>query len=284
VVHFDQRNQTKNYQEENEMKKIIVLLLAAMLSLGTAAAAELSGSIQIVGSTSVQPLAEELAQAFMAKNKAVKIFVQGGGSGAGIKAALTGTADIGASSRELKAEESGLNEVVIAKDGIAIITHKSNRIVNLTTEQLQKIYTGEYTNWKQVGGPNLKITVVNREAGSGTRGAFEELVLGKLVNTSKCLVQASTGAVQQTVAVTKGGIGYVSLGSLDPKAVKALTINGIQCTEANIIAKTYKIQRSFLMLTKAAPAGVVKAFLDWALSPEGQKIVALEYIAVGQAK
>lgn len=260
---------------------IVVLLVSGLAIIH---AAELSGSIQIVGSTSVQPLAEELAQAFMAKNKNVKIFVQGGGSGAGIKAAMTGTADIGTSSRELTPEETGIHETTIAKDGIAIIVNKANSVKDLDLAELQKIYSGAVTNWKQVGGPDMQVVVVNREAGSGTRGAFEELVLApaKLTNTSKCLIQASTGAVQQTVAITKEGIGYISLGSYDSKAVKAVTLNGVECTEANILSKKYKVQRPFLMLTKTAPAGLVKTFLDWTLSAEGQKIVAKEYITVNQ--
>ncbi len=267
------------------MKKLVVFALIGILCFGAIIlAAPLKGSIQIVGSTSVQPLAEELAQAFMAKNKNVKIFVQGGGSGAGIKAAMTGTADIGTSSRELEPTETGVVETVIAKDGIAIIVNKSNAVTDLTLDQLQKIYSGAITNWKEVGGPNMKIQVVNREAGSGTRGAFEEIVLkpAKLSNTSDCLVQASTGAVQQTVAITKEAIGYVSLGSLDKTAVKPLTLNGVECNEKNIMAKTYKVQRPFLMLTKTTPTGVVKAFLDWVVGPEGQKIVGKEFITVIQ--
>jgi phosphate transport system substrate-binding protein len=261
-------------------KSVIILLLFSVLVFSAVSSAALRGTINVAGSTSVQPLAEELAQAFMAKNKGVKVFIQGGGSGAGIKSAMNGTADIGASSRELKPEEQSLVETVIAKDGIAIVVNKANSIRNLNKKQLQKIYTGEYTNWKEVGGPDMKIVVVNREAGSGTRGAFEELVLEKLTNTSNCLVQASTGAVQQTVAVTKESIGYISLGSYDPHSVKALTIDNVECTEANILAKKYIIQRPFLMLTKSAPTGVVKAFLDFILSKEGQKIVAKEYITV----
>jgi phosphate transport system substrate-binding protein len=259
---------------------IIILLLISVLSFSAISSAAVSGTVNIAGSTSVQPLAEELAQAFMAKNKRVKIFVQGGGSGAGIKSAMTGTADIGSSSRELNPEEKSLVETVIAKDGIAIVVNKANSVSNLSKEQLQKIYTGEYSNWKQVGGPNMKIVVVNREAGSGTRGAFEELVLGKLTNTSNCLVQASTGAVQQTVAVTKESVGYISLGSYNPNSVKALTINNVKCTDSNILANKYKIARPFLLLTKSAPTGAVKAFIDFILSREGQKIVAKEYIPV----
>lgn len=267
------------------MKKLVIFALIGILCFSAIIlAAPLKGSVQIVGSTSVQSLAEELAQAFMAKNKNVKIFVQGGGSGAGIKAAMIGTADIGTSSRELEPTETGVVETVIAKDGIAVIVNKANTVANLTMEQIQKIYNGSITNWKEVGGPNMKIQVVNREAGSGTRGAFEEIVLkpAKLNNTSNCLVQASTGAVQQTVAITKEAIGYVSLGSLDKAAVKPVTLNGIECTDKNILAKTYKLQRPFLMLTKTAPTGVVKAFLDWVVSPEGQKLVGKEYITVIQ--
>ncbi len=263
------------------MKRLAIFaVLAALLLMSVSSFAAPSGTVNIVGSTSVQPLAEELAQAFTKKNPNVKIFVQGGGSGAGIKAAMTATADIGTSSRELTASETGIHETIIAQDGIAMVINKSNPVSNLTFEQLQKIYTSEYTNWKQVGGPDLPIVVVNREAGSGTRGAFEEIVLGKLTNTSKCLVQASTGAVQQTVAVTKEAIGYISLGAFDGNSVKKVNIEGVEATEANILAKKYKIQRPFLMLTKAAPAGLTKSFLDWVLSAEGQKIVAKEYIAV----
>lgn len=263
------------------MKKTTVIsILIGLILASTVSFAALKGTINIAGSTSVQPLVEELAKVFMAKNQGVKIFVQGGGSSAGVKSALNGTADIGTCSRELKPEEEGLNEFVIAKDGIAIVVNKANPVTNLSFDQLQKIYTGEYTNWKEVGGPDLKIVVVNREAGSGTRGAFEEIVLGKLTNTSNCLVQASTGAVQQTVAITKEAIGYISLGSLNPKVVKAVTVENVACTAENILAGKYKVQRPFLLLTKKAPQGVTKAFLDWIVSPAGQKIVAKEFIPV----
>lgn len=267
------------------MKRIVLLLFLSILLLAAVAnSASLKGSIQIVGSTSVQPLAEELAQAFMVKNPGIKIFVQGGGSGAGITAAIKGAANIGNSSRELKPEEAaaGIHETIIAKDGIVVIVHPSNPIKNLSIEQIQKIYLGEINNWKEVGGLNMRIALVNREAGSGTRGAFEELVMGKTAGkmSNHSLVQASTGAVQQTVVITKEAIGYVSLGSLDPKAVKMILTDGVAASEKNITNKTYKLWRPFLMLTKTAPNGVTKAFLDWVLSPEGQKIVAQDYIPV----
>ena len=265
------------------MKKFALLVLACAFILSAVCLAAPSGSITLAGSTSVQPLAEELAKAYTAKYPDAKIAVQGGGSGAGIKAAFDGTADIGMCSRELNPDEKSLVATEIAKDGVVMIVNKANPITNLTLEQLQNIYTGTSTTWKQVNSPKFlktKIVVVNREAGSGTRGAFEELVLGKLKNTSDCLVQSSTGAVQQTVAVTKEAIGYISLGSLDPSAVKALSLNGVVCTIPNIVAKKYLIQRPFLLLTKAAPTGLSKEFMDWILGPEGQKIVAKDFISI----
>ncbi|HBF37468.1 MAG TPA: phosphate-binding protein [Firmicutes bacterium] len=264
------------------MKKSTLLVLICTLVFSAVCLAAPSGSITLAGSTSVQPLAEELAKAYMTKYPAIKIAVQGGGSGAGIKAAIDGTADIGMCSRELNPDEKNLTATEIAKDGVTIIVNKANKLTNLSLGQLQKIYAGSVTEWKQVDPKSLntKIVVVNREAGSGTRGAFEELVLGKLKNTSNCLVQSSTGAVQQTVAVTKEAVGYISLGSLDPKAVKAVTVNGVACNQANILSKKYLIQRPFLFLTKTAPTGVAKEFIHWILSPEGQKIVAKDFISI----
>jgi phosphate transport system substrate-binding protein len=267
------------------MKKIVLLVAVCAMLFSVVCFAASSGSITMAGSTSVQPLAEELAQAYMAKYPDVKIAVQGGGSGAGIKAAMDGTADIGMCSRELNPDETGIVDTEIAKDGVVMIVNKVNNLTNLTLDQLQKIYTGTYKTWKQVAGPkglNTKIVVVNREAGSGTRGAFEDLVLGKLKNTSNCLVQSSTGAVQQTVAVTKEAVGYISLGSLDPSAVKALSLNGVVCNVKNIVAQKYLIQRPFLLLTKTAPTGLVKDFYAWILGPEGQKIVAKDYISINE--
>lgn len=272
------------------MKKVVLFLvvLAMLVWSGSALlthAEGLSGTITIAGSTSVQPLSDELAKAFMAKNPNVKVFVQGGGSGAGIKAAMAGTADIGASSRELESSEKGLNEVQIATDGIAVVVNPSNkRIKNLTMEQLKGIFSGKIKKWSQVGGGKGKVVVVNREAGSGTRGAFEELVMGKNSHlTNNCLIQASTGAVKSTIAITPEAIGYISMGYLD-KTVKAVKVEGFTANEENVKAKNYKIARPFLYLTKSKPTGVVKAYLDFVLSPEGQKIVAKDYLSVKAGK
>lgn len=271
------------------LKKMILLgvMLGLLFWTGSAIntqAEELSGTITIAGSTSVQPISDELAKAFMAKNPKVKIFVQGGGSGAGIKAAMNGTADIGASSRELKTSEKGLNEITIAKDGITIIVNTKNNVKNLSMDQVKAIFAGKIKDWKDVGGRKGRIIVVNREAGSGTRGAFEEIVMDKENPlTNDCLVQASTGAVKSTVTITREAIGYVSLAALD-NDVKPLSVDGVVGSEANIINKSYKIARPFLYLTKTEPTGVVKAYFDFVLSPEGQSIVAKDLIAVRPTK
>lgn len=247
--------------------------------VGVAQAETLSGKLVLAGSTSVQPLAEELADEFMAKYPKVRVQVQGGGSSAGITAAKSKTADIGTSSRELKPEEQGLHEVQIAIDGIAVVVHPANPVKNLTAEQIRKIFGGELTNWKQVGGKDGKIMAVTREAGSGTRGAFEELVMDKKPIANSAIVQGSTGAVRASVAQAPGAIGYVSIGSLD-RSVKAVTLDGIQASEENVKNKTYRLARPFLFLTKAAPTGLAKAFIDFVLSKDGQHIVAQEFVAV----
>lgn len=246
---------------------------------------ELSGDIQIAGSTSVQPLSEELAKEFMVKNPKVRINVAGGGSGAGIKAAQEGTANIGASSRELKTEEKTVKEVIIALDGIAVIVHKDNKIADLKKDDIKKIFLGEVTDWSQVGGDNGVIRVITREEGSGTRGAFEELVLGKDAAGKeqkvfdKANVQNSTGAVRTAVAADKNAIGYVSLGSLNAD-VKAVKVDGVEASVENIKSKTYKISRPFIYMTQKDPEGVTKAYIDWVLSDEGQAVVKKSFISV----
>ena len=264
------------------MVLFVTVLMA--LSLQSVGAADLKGTVNLVGSTSVQPLAEELAKAFMTANPGVTITVAGGGSGAGIKAAQMGTADIGTCSRELKPEEeAGITTTVIAKDGIAVIVNKRNRVTGLSLEQAAKIYTAQISNWSEVGGAKAPIILISREAGSGTRGAFEELVLGKTPPTTNMLVQGSTGAVRETISVTPNAIGYMSLGDLD-RTVKALTINKVKPTQNNVINKTYPLARPFLFLTKGAPQGLIKTFIDWVLSPAGQVIVAKNFVPIGKTR
>ncbi|RCX17540.1 phosphate ABC transporter substrate-binding protein (PhoT family) [Anaerobacterium chartisolvens] len=236
--------------------------------------AKLEGTITIVGSTSVQPLAEALADEFGTANPGVKIDVQGGGSTTGVKAANDGTGDIGNSSRDLKDEEKawGLTEHVIALDGIAVAVNPSNAVQDLTKDQLIKIFTGEIVNWKEVGGADKEILIVSREAGSGTRGAFEEILKIEDKVKSDALVAEGTGAVMANVASKDNAIGYISLGSMD-KTVKGLKIDGVEPTVENIKAKTYIIARPFLMLTKGDLKPEVKAFIDFIMSDKGQETV-----------
>ncbi|NMC28271.1 MAG: phosphate ABC transporter substrate-binding protein [Syntrophomonadaceae bacterium] len=261
-----------------------LLLLGAALVSGCGSkesaqtpAPALAGNLTIAGSTSVQPFSEVLAEQFMAQNKGVQISVQGGGSSVGIEAAVSGAANIGASSRALKDEEKnkGLVDTTIALDGIAIVVHPSNTVTNLKSEEVMNIYLGNIKNWKEVGGPDAPITIVSREEGSGTRDAFTDLVMKKKDIVKTAIIQNSTGAVRTTVAGDKNAIGYVSMASVTQE-VRALSIDGVAANEANVKAGTYKIQRPFLYVTKGAPEGLAKAFIDFVLSAEGQKLIVEE--------
>lgn len=231
-----------------------------------------SGDIIIAGSTSVEPFIEKIAEEYMAKHPEVKINVQGGGSTAGIQAVFNGTCAIGTSSRNLKPQEQGLHIFTMALDGIAVIVHKSNPIMNLTHDQLKEIFSGRIKNWKEVGGMDKKIIVVTREEGSGTRGAFEELIMQEAVISDACLVQDSNGAIREIIAATPQSIGYISAGLVDER-VKAVSIDGIYPSVANFVNGEYKFVRPFLLLTKDEPSGIVKSLIEFTLSPEAQKIL-----------
>jgi phosphate transport system substrate-binding protein len=257
-----------------------------VISLLTAACGSKQQSINIAGSTTVQPLAERLAQVYTQEHPDVKIDVAGGGSSAGVKAAGEGTADIGNTSREVKDSEletyPDLEIFVIARDGIAIITHPDVPVEGLTRNQVREIYAGNITNWSEVGGEDVPITVVSREEGSGTRGAFEEMVMGDdgPAITGDAIFQDSNGKVRTAVSSTPNSIGFLSFGYLD-NSVQALQIDGVEPTETNAATGTYPVVRPLNMITNGEPKGVVKAFVDFVLSAEGQKIVTEEgYIAV----
>jgi len=231
--------------------------------------------VNIAGSTSVMPFTEKLAEYFMLGHPEYNINVQSGGSTAGIQACVNGTVHIGMSSRELKEDEKVLNEIVICYDGIAIIVNPKNPIENLTIEQVKDIFAGKIKNWKELGWIDRRIDAVTREEGSGTRGAFEELVMHKVHIDDGIMVQDSNGSVKEVVATDPYAIGYVSLGMVDKK-VKAIKINGIEPSIENIKQKKYKVVRPFLYLTKGEPEPDAKVFIDFVLSKEGQNILKKE--------
>lgn len=238
--------------------------------------ADLSGSISMVGSTSMEKLANALSEAFMEEYPDVTVTAEFVGSGAGIEAVTNGTADIGNSSRSLKDEEkaAGVAENIVAIDGIAVCVDPANEVADLTKEQLTNIYNGTVTNWKEVGGADEPI-IIGREAGSGTRGAFEELV--DLKDACKYANELdSTGAVIAKVASTPGAIGYASLDALDD-SVKALSLEGVEATAENIKAGNYFLSRPFVMATKGEISeqnDLVQAWFDFVLGDEGQQIAS----------
>ena len=239
--------------------------------------ADLSGSISMVGSTSMEKLANALSEAFMEEYPEVTVTAEFVGSGAGIEAVTNGTADIGNSSRSLKDEEkaAGVVENVVAIDGIAVCVDPANEVADLTKEQLTNIYNGTVTNWKEIGGADEPIIVIGREAGSGTRGAFEELV--DLKDACKYANELdSTGAVIAKVASTPGAIGYASLDALDD-SVKALSLEGVEATAENIKAGNYFLSRPFVMATKGEISeqnDLVQAWFDFVLGDEGQQVAS----------
>lgn len=249
---------------------------AAETEAEAAPAADLSGSISMVGSTSMEKFANALSESFMEKYPKVTVTAEFVGSGAGIEAVTNGAADIGNSSRNLKEEEkaAGVVENIVAIDGIAVVVDTANAVEDLTKQQLSDIYSGTVTNWKDVGGNDAPIVVVGRESGSGTRSAFEELL--KLEDACKYSNELdSTGAVMAKVASTPGAIGYVSLDVLDD-TVKALKLEGVEPTEENIKAGSYFLSRPFVMATKGEIAqqnDLVKALFDYIYSAEGSEIV-----------
>jgi phosphate transport system substrate-binding protein len=279
------RYSTKEVRMQSDRKwkwlilPIVTALLVAVFMLSGCSSGSL-GTITENGSTTVQPLAEKLAGAFKAKNPDVNVVIQGGGSAVGIKSVNDGTVDIGAASRELTASDPTLVKHLLARDGIAIIVHPSNPVTGLTKEQIIGIFAGNITNWSQVGGQNKSIDVVAREEGSGTRTAFQDLVMGKALIKADAILQNSNGFLKTAVSSDSQAIGFISMG-LVGSSVKALTINGVAATEENAKNGTYPVVRPLYFLTKTQPTGIVKDFIDFCTGPDGQKIVAEEgYITV----
>ncbi len=277
------------------MKKFFTLALTAVMALslltacgskdnasddnkgeegGTTAA--LSGTVSTDGSTSMEKVINSLGESFMAANKDVKFTYNPTGSGSGIQAVTEGRCDIGLSSRALKDDEkaSGLVETVLAYDGIAIVVSPENPVSDLDVDTIAKIYTGEITNWKDIGGDDAEIVLIGREAGSGTRDGFESITGTK----DACAYRqelTSTGDVINTVSQNPNAIGYASLSAVG-ESVKALTVGGVKATEATVKDGSYVVQRPFVLVTKEGTelSPAAQAFFDYAISPEVADIIA----------
>ncbi|MDR1965368.1 MAG: phosphate ABC transporter substrate-binding protein [Synergistaceae bacterium] len=266
------------------MRKFLAALVAVM-SLCLFAGKSLAASeISINGSTTILPFAQSTAEAFMKMNPDVRMSVSGSGSGNGAKALIDGTTDIAAMSREMKASEiddagkKGVKpfQVTVAVDCIVPIVHPSNPVGDLSVEQLKKIYAGEITNWSEVGGPDKRIAVVGRDTSSGTFEVWAEKVMEGAEVTPGALVAASSGAVVQTVAGNPLAIGYDSLGYVDAKLVKGLSINGVAGSPETARKGSIATSRFLYMYTNGEPSGNVKKYLDFLTGPDGQKYVARE--------
>ena len=237
---------------------------------------ELNGTIKLAGSTSMEKLCEAMSESFMEKNPGVTVTVEYTGSGAGLESLAAGSVDIGNASRGLKDEEKASGEVenIVAIDGIAVITNKSCSIKDVTSKDLAKIYTGEITDWAELGGEEQPIIVIGREAGSGTRDAFEELLEVKDV-CAYAQELDSTGAVLAKVGTTPGAIGYVSLDVVDD-TVSGLKIDGVAPTEEEILAGNYMLQRPFVMATKGEISEqneLVQTWFNYINSDDGKEVI-----------
>jgi len=272
------------------MKKVLpilifLLLICFLTACGIGGRNSNSAAFIIAGSTSVQPYVEILVEEYAILHPEKLIDVQGGGSSAGIQAVESHTAEIGMSSRNLRETEQHLWTIEIAKDALAIIINPNNPLitpenpdVSLSLEQIRGIYTADYINWNQLGGPDARIHIITREEGSGTRSAFEELVMDEKRITPRAIVQDSNGSVRQLVSDDPFSIGFISLGlvNIGERPVKALRIDGIAATRNNVLNGDYSLFRSFLFVSLERPTGSVMQFIDYIRSPDGQTIMSEE--------
>jgi phosphate transport system substrate-binding protein len=232
-------------------------------------------NLTLAGSTSIQPFADKWAEVFMDKHPGLGVNVQGGGSSAGIQACKSGACQVGMSSRELKQDEKDLFEIVVARDGLAIVVHPSNPVRGAKLAEIKQIFSGDLRNWKYLGGIDREINVVTREEGSGTRGAFQELVMGKTRIFKGAITEDSNGTVREIVAHDPYSIGFISLGLVNEQ-VRDLILDGAVANEENIGNGRYKLVRPFLFLSRGEPTGLAKEFVDFVLSEEGQILIKKE--------
>lgn len=274
--------------------RLVALVLAALLVgaaplLGGCSADSSSEQVTVAGSTTVMPIAEMAAEHFQDET-GTRVLVSGLGSSAGIEAVANGTADIATSSRDLTADEAASGELVptvVARDGIAVIVNDDNPVGDLTLDQLRDIYAGTVTNWKDVGGPDLAILVVNRDEASGTREAFKSIVMRGTRFDPTAAVLPGTGQVRDVVSRTPGAIGYISIGFVDSSftdaTVKAIKVDGVEPTEANVENGSYPVSRSLYFFTKGEPQGAASAYIDEVLSDRmAQTIRDAGYIPLGR--
>lgn len=259
---------------------ILFPLLFILFSVGCQ---RTKAGITVAGSTSVESFAELLAEEYMSRHPQSHIYVQGGGSTAGIEAVITRVANIGMSSRPLMPGEKNLYAVTIARDAIAIIVHPKNPVQDLPLDKVKQLFSGKIKNWKELGGYPHPIVLVTREEGSGTREAFQKLVMGKEEIALEALVQDSNGAIRQVVTGDPNAVGYISLGLVNEK-VKPLKISGTEPRLENIESGRYHLVRPFLFLFNGEPSGEAKAFLDFVMSPEAQKLLAREGLVTSPSK
>lgn len=264
----------------NNVRIAALGLLAFIFMTGAAVATQ---SIVIKGSTTVLPIAQAALEAYMKKNPGVQISLSGGGSGEGIKALLDKTADIADSSREIKKEEIALAQKrgvkpvahVVAYDAIIPIVHPKNKVTDLSIDQLSQIYQGKITNWKEVGGDDLKIVVISRDSSSGTFETWDHFIMKKTKVTPRAQMLASNGALLTAVAKNRYAIAYLGMGYVN-KTVKGVKVNGKTATLETALSREYPLSRELYMYTNGEPAGEVAKFIAFVKSSDGQKIVAKE--------
>jgi phosphate transport system substrate-binding protein len=251
------------------------MALAAVLA-GAGCEKSSGRQVSLLGSTSIQPFAEVLAELYAKQNPGQFVEVQGGGSTAGLQATANGLADIGMCSRTLTAEEARLfTPILIARDGLAIVVNPANSVTGLSSEQLRAVFAGRVTNWKDVGGKDGPIRPITREEGSGTRESFVRLVMGKERISRRALTQESNGAVKELVKGDAAAIGYMSLGLVGTE-IDAIRVDDARPTAENVLTGRYALVRPLLFVTKGAASSAAQKFVDFVLSPDGQKLLETE--------
>jgi phosphate transport system substrate-binding protein len=282
---------------------VIMLAGVALIGFSVALGGKQAGAVRVLGSTSILPFAEMEAEEYEKSYPEQRVAVEGGGSTAGLQAAADGFADIGTCSRELTeaekaqtyrikvtAEDGSVTEkevrfqtTVIAHDGLAVIVHPSNPVNDLTVEQVRQIFAGDITNWREVGGRDAPIRPITREDGSGTREAFQKLIMHKTRIWNQALTQESNGSVKELVKNDPSGIGYMSLGLVGGE-LKALKIGGATPTPDEVAAGHYKLVRPFNFVTRGPPGSKAQAFIDYVMSPKGQQLLQTEGLVIAGAE